>query len=300
MANANGWGDGASNNTIGWGKGADNAIGWGAIQADSYAGLTDIVGTAAFDADAQAFITAAAITDPTQQAAINTLVVDLKGYSIWTKMKAVYPFVGGTSSTHKFNLRNPLDTDAAFRLVFNGGWTHSSTGALPNGTNAYADSKFVPSTHLGVNSNSLGYYSGTNLPETSVDPTNMGAFISVTQGLVLAKTNTDLAGRLNGSAIIYSTATMRGLFSGSRQSSTLTDIYLNGSQVATGNSGGTLPNNNVLLGNISFDPANNPYGFGYVKNDFRFAYISDGLTDTEATNLNSRVTTFQTALSRNV
>ena len=31
MANANGWGDGASNNDIGWGKGADNAIGWGIV-----------------------------------------------------------------------------------------------------------------------------------------------------------------------------------------------------------------------------------------------------------------------------
>ena len=49
MANANGWGDGASNNNIGWGKGADNAIGWGDIHADSYAGLTDIVGIASFD-----------------------------------------------------------------------------------------------------------------------------------------------------------------------------------------------------------------------------------------------------------
>jgi hypothetical protein len=48
MANANGWGDGASNNNIGWGKGADNAIGWGDIHADSYAGLTDIVGAVAF------------------------------------------------------------------------------------------------------------------------------------------------------------------------------------------------------------------------------------------------------------
>lgn len=47
MANANGWGDGASNNNIGWGKGADNAIGWGDIHADSYAGLTDIVGAVA-------------------------------------------------------------------------------------------------------------------------------------------------------------------------------------------------------------------------------------------------------------
>jgi hypothetical protein len=48
MANANGWGDGASNNNIGWGKGADNAIGWGNIHADSYAGLTDIVGAPSF------------------------------------------------------------------------------------------------------------------------------------------------------------------------------------------------------------------------------------------------------------
>lgn len=47
MANSNGWGDGASNNDIGWGKGADNAIGWGSIYADSWAGATDIVGTPA-------------------------------------------------------------------------------------------------------------------------------------------------------------------------------------------------------------------------------------------------------------
>jgi hypothetical protein len=44
MANANGWGDGAANNNIGWGQGANNAIGWGDIHADSWSGLTDIVG----------------------------------------------------------------------------------------------------------------------------------------------------------------------------------------------------------------------------------------------------------------
>jgi hypothetical protein len=47
MANTNGWGDGAANNTIGWGQGANNAIGWGDIHADSYAGATDIVGVQA-------------------------------------------------------------------------------------------------------------------------------------------------------------------------------------------------------------------------------------------------------------
>ena len=47
MANSNGWGDGAANNTIGWGQGANNAIGWGAIYAVSSAGRTDIIGAVA-------------------------------------------------------------------------------------------------------------------------------------------------------------------------------------------------------------------------------------------------------------
>ena len=47
MANSNGWGDGAANNAIDWGQGADNEIGWGDSHADSWAGLTDIVGVSA-------------------------------------------------------------------------------------------------------------------------------------------------------------------------------------------------------------------------------------------------------------
>ena len=95
--------------------------------------------TPAIDPDAQAFITAASITDPTQQSAINTLVTDLKGYGVWTKMKALYPFCGSTASQHKWNLKDPRDLDVAFRLVFSGGGTHSANGAWPNGTNAYAN-----------------------------------------------------------------------------------------------------------------------------------------------------------------
>jgi hypothetical protein len=91
------------------------------------------------DPDAAAFIAAAGITDATQQNAVNTLVLGLKSANIWTKLKAYYPNVGGSSTNHKFNLINALDTDAAFRTVFNGGWAHSAAGAISNGTNAYAD-----------------------------------------------------------------------------------------------------------------------------------------------------------------
>lgn len=45
MANSSGWGDGAANNNVGWGQGANNAIGWGSSHATSWAGATDIVGT---------------------------------------------------------------------------------------------------------------------------------------------------------------------------------------------------------------------------------------------------------------
>jgi len=47
MANSNGWGDGAANNTIGWGKAANNLINWGKSHFLSWAGLTDIVGVTA-------------------------------------------------------------------------------------------------------------------------------------------------------------------------------------------------------------------------------------------------------------
>lgn len=45
MANSNGWGDGAANNTIGWGQAANNLINWGKSHFLSWAGRTNIVGS---------------------------------------------------------------------------------------------------------------------------------------------------------------------------------------------------------------------------------------------------------------
>ena len=110
------------------------------------------------DPDANAFLTAAGITDPTISSAICTLVKSMKADGTWAKMSAIYPMVGGTATTHKFNLKNPADTNAAFRLSFVGGWTHSANGALPNGTNAYADTFFTPSVSLSVSNGHVLLY----------------------------------------------------------------------------------------------------------------------------------------------
>ena len=128
------------------------------------------------DSDASAFITAAGLTDPTQKSAINTLVKDMKAAGLWTKMKAVYPMVGGTATSMKFNLKDPRDLDAAFRLTWSGGWTYSATGATPNGTNAYADTKFIPNNNgLTINDNSISYYSRTSAANGGTQFYEMGS-----------------------------------------------------------------------------------------------------------------------------
>ena len=77
------------------------------------------------DIDVVNFVNATGISDPTIINAICTLTTSLKNNGLWNKMNAIYPFVGGSATTHKFNLKNPADTNAAFRLSFTGGWTHS-------------------------------------------------------------------------------------------------------------------------------------------------------------------------------
>jgi hypothetical protein len=292
MANSNGWGDGAANNAIGWGQGANNAISWGKSQISSYAGLTDITGIPSTDADAQAFITAAAITDPTQQAAINTLVVDLKGYNVWSKMKALYPFVGGTASQHKFNLKNPLDTNAAFRLVFNGGWTHSNNGALPNGTNGWANTYLVAQGTLGLNSTSFGVYSRTNLDRMAPSIGNVTGAAPAECSLWLRSSNLTFL-RINSS---ISSAPVnndsRGLFIANRINSTQVQLQIRGTQTTFANISQNLSADVFQLGGV------NPNFFDTKQ--LAFAFIGDGLTSQNMTDMNTAVIAFQTALSRNV
>ena len=114
------------------------------------------------DPDAQAFITATGISG-TNATAINNLVIALKNGGFWTGLDAIYPMIGGTSTTCKFNLKNPLDTDGAFRLNFVGGWTFDSNGAKPNGVSGtYADTFYVPNSNQTTSNGSYSYYSFTN------------------------------------------------------------------------------------------------------------------------------------------
>ena len=252
------------------------------------------------DPDAQAFITAASITDPTQQAAINTLVVDLKGYSIWSKMKAIYPFVGGTASTHKWNLKDPRDLDAAFRLQFLGGWTHSSAGALQNAF-CYADTKFTPSGNITATSAHHSAYLRVN--RTIAQQAAYGSYTGTTADMQLYPYSFSI-GWINDlfdnsqSRISVNTGNSTGFIVGSRASSSSHKLFRNGSSIAstTNNTNGTPPNIPYYIGAVNL----NGIASFYDIQQFAFASIGDGLTDTEAANLYTAVQAFQTTLGRSI
>jgi hypothetical protein len=261
--------------------------------------------TPTFDADAQAFITAAAITDPTQQTAINTLVVSMKGYGVWTKMKALYPMVGGTASQHKFNLKNPLDTNAAFRLVFNGGWTHSSTGALPNGINSWADTFFSPSMYSALTNASAGVYLRTN---TALNGVDLG------QGLAsVAREGVHIYPRYIGDAY-YScclgsnfntgaNSDSRGFFhttrTGTSQSFRKRGATIIDSSITNTTTVGTTSLGTIFLGAANeFSNGKNPSI--YSNREQALAYIGDYISQTEIDNYYTAVQAFQTTLGRQV
>lgn len=247
-----------------------------------------------FDPDAQAFITAAGIINPIQQNAINQLVLDLKGYSIWTKFKAIYPFVGGTAITHKFNLKNPLDTNAAFRLVFSGGWTHSATGALPNGTNAYADTFYNPSVNLvDINSNHISFYSRTNSMTSSIEMGGGAGGVLVDLELRYAATsyNWNMA-----SYFTHTNSNSLGMYVNTRTGANAFKLIKNSATVlnsGTGAAGATKPN-------ITYHLAKRNYDTLWSNKECAFASIGDGLSDTDVANFYTAVQLFQTTLSRNV
>ena len=248
------------------------------------------------DADSDAFIVAAGITDQTQINAISQLVSDLKGYGIWSKMKAIYPFVGGTASTHKWNLKDPRDLDAAFRLGFNGGITHSSTGALFNGTTGYANTFCNPSTNL-TNPSHLSYYTVTNA-NTGTDQIDIG-ITSFWLSLWYNGSgfNAMLARNQSNSVLLESsTVTNSQGFGLVTKIGTTAKIFMNNVQRdSKTDSTTTYSNLNIFLGALNTSSV-----LFYTNRNCAFASIGNGLDDTEAANLYTAVQAFQTILGRQV
>ena len=247
-----------------------------------------------YDPSAQAFITAAGITDDVQKDAINTLVVDLKSANLWNKPYAIYPIVGGTSSSHAVNLKTP----GTFNLTFSTGWTHSSTGMTPNGS-AYANTGLTPSITLALNNVNLSYYSRTN--------TNSGYDVGcsyqsgVTQYcLMIIRDGNIFYNAINSQQGNYATVSntnSQGFFIANRTASNVTSGFKNSTRIVSGTNASNLRPDKPLY--LAATNNNGTAGF-YTTRECAFASIGQGFTDAESVSYYNIVQAFQTTLERSV
>lgn len=117
--------------------------------------------------------------------ALNSNVLELKGQGIinttvnfWNKFVALYPFIGGIAFTNKWNLKNPVDSDAAFRITWVGGMVFSEFGAEGNGTDAYGLVHVTPSVDQAQNNSSFFRFA-TNIVAKSPSGYNIGCGTAV-------------------------------------------------------------------------------------------------------------------------
>jgi hypothetical protein len=255
-------------------------------------------GGAANTSRTQAFLTATGITDATIISALNAMDTSLISAGLLPsgtgagKIKALYPIVGGTATTHKFNFVIPLDTNAAYRLAFFGGFTHDSHGMQGNGTNNYVNTFFNPSIDADLNDLSVFGYSRTdNDPfeiydlgcfDTTTTPINMFVAMKFNyQGNFYTSINSDT---FNAPVNTDSS----GFFAASRVDSANLTANLRGTNTTAALNSKTRPNLNIYLTALNFDNSR----FGSSNRVYSTFGMGSGLTTSELIDLNSIITTF--------
>jgi len=262
-----------------------------------------------FDADADAFffrVTSAGGTlSTTEQLSIDTLVRQMKLDGIWTKMKAIYPMVGGgtgTTAQRQAACSQNLKS-SSFTGSFSAGWTFASTGVRPNGTSAYMNTGLNPVAQSLTSADShLSYYCRT--AATTSDPAEIANFTNQSEAFALQSKSSGSLNRYfytvaSAARSVVASAPI-GLIAGSSTGgNTRRDVYRNGVSVANDTTTDTaiLGNYNLYLGagnigNISVT--------SYTNAQCAFASIGQGLSATNMSNLYTVVQAFNTTLSRQV
>lgn len=247
-----------------------------------------------FDADAQSFFTANnTLTDITIKNAINQLFLDLKSYSIFTKIKDCKLLMLGNSEKTKYSLITP----ASYNNAYSSGWTFGATGATPNGTSAYCDTNFKPITNgsLTANNNHIGIYSQTS---TAKDYYNAGSETYPANNAlnIWVRRNDNTAGYDSGTYTsnrnTFANTDGKGYYlgtSGSLQSKFYKNGVLKNTRTITDM---VLTDNNIYLG--STNPTNL-----FTDHTLSLYHVGTSLTNTEALNMATCFNTFMTTLGIN-
>jgi chitodextrinase len=228
-----------------------------------------------------------------------SLIKGLEENLLWTKIQALYLFKGNTAAQQRFNAKNPLDTNAAFRLTFPNG-ANFAGGFTGNGTNQFANTNFIPSVNQNVSSNGLTIVVGSNNSVVSIagEAIEMGSEnVNTQSSLIIAKrnnTNFQRATRLNAGLAFQSNINeARGIFTGTRIN-TVQKLIRNTTLIASAIGNGTLPTLPIYIGALNLN--NSVYGASNQR--IQIAIIHEGLSDAEVTTLHSIIDISETIAGR--
>jgi len=233
-----------------------------------------------------------------QETAIQTFYSSLDTAGIYSKMYAMYPFLGGVAASNAIEFVNP---GGGFDLTFTGTWTHnnlSGSTCTPSVAN-YANTSFNPTTDavsvttdfsfgLMIVGGAVQGYHGLGQSGAANNYIIVGTFGQV--DMYFGQGTGNFAGNPAGFTIAAFEAVSRTL------SNSWYGAYTNSGPLTTVSKTNayTTYNGDIHLGRI------NGLGSFAGGGQLRFGFIGKGLNTTEMEDLADYANTLQTAFSRNI
>jgi hypothetical protein len=253
------------------------------------------------DQNVRNFALAANISDSTIINSLDTLVSELKSNNLWNKFYALYPLVGGTADSCKWN----LISTASFTVNYTGSFNFTSTGLSGSGITSNINTTFTPSVNSAdwATNNSFGVYVNTNV-SGGID---MGAESPFPASPAAADTylssrySGDVALFFNSSSLSVASTDSRGFWFGcvSGSSGTNMNLYKNGTSIASKSSPTTYTITRALYFTAN-NPESGPNANDRTRRQYSLSFIARAFNSTEASTLYNIIQSFQTSLGRNV
>jgi len=257
------------------------------------------VGAITLQIETQDFLDATGITDVDTIAALDGILVPGIKNLGWSRFKAVYPMMGGLASTVKFNLINPLDTNAAHRLSSATPPTASANGIQGNGISQYYSTHLNPSLAIpSATSYSQSVYSNSvviSREQLEIGAVTQGNSTLISTRYIDNNTYFDNVCTTNN-RVIVNNAGQTGLILGSRVANNDSRGFVRGLQVGTTQTiiAGGLTSHDLYL--LAYNDSGTPDGFS--NRALQFAHVGEGMTAAEVAIFNTFVHNTQVALAR--
>ena len=234
----------------------------------------------------------------TQQIAIHTFYNSLSTAGVYSKLHAMYPFLGGVAASNALDAVNP---GGSFNLTFNGTWVHSVSGSYTaDSTGNYADTQLNPSLF----SSTTNFSFGNMVVGTDITNGYSGIGTGPSNYILLGQ-----AGNVEGwmgASSGTATSPIASYTLGALQIVSRTGASAWTRNYVPSGSAGTITTNsftntmNSFSATLYFNSVNG-LGSGFeMSGRYLFGYAGQGLNATEIQNFSNAINTLQIAFSRNL